>query len=43
MPGLLKKAKKDVWDDKFNTTLQEIAWETVTSYPHSGVKPMKGK
>lgn len=43
MLSLLKKAKKDAWDDKFNTTLQEIAWETVTSYPYSGIKAMKGK
>lgn len=43
MPNLLKKAKKDAWDDKFNRTLQELAWETVTNYPHSGVKAVKEK
>src|SRR4029079_16762112 len=36
VPGLLKKANKEAWDDKFNRTLQEIAWDTVTSYPYSG-------
>jgi|SRR5579872_3871952 len=43
MPKLLKDAKKDAWDEKFNRTLQEIAWETVTSYPYSGVKAEKEK
>jgi len=42
-PGLLKKTKKDAWDDKFNRALQELAWETVTCYPYSGVKAMKDK
>jgi hypothetical protein len=37
MPGLLKKAKKQAWDEKFNRTLQEMAWETVSDYPYSGV------
>jgi hypothetical protein len=43
MPGLLKNAKKEAWDDKFNRTLQEIAWETVSNYPYSGVKAEKEK
>jgi len=43
MPDLLKKAKKDAWNDKFNRTLQEIAWETASSYPSSGVKAAKDK
>jgi hypothetical protein len=43
MPGLLKKAKKDAWDDKFNKALQEIAWETVANYPYSGMKTEKEK
>jgi hypothetical protein len=43
MPGLLKNARKEGWDDKFNRTLQEIAWETVTSYPYGGVKAEKEK
>lgn len=37
MPGLLKKAKKQAWDEKVNRTLQEMAWETVSDYPYSGV------
>jgi hypothetical protein len=43
VPGLLKKARKEPWDEKFNRTLQEIAWETVTSYPYSGVPAAKEK
>ena len=43
MPGLLKNAKKEAWDDKFNRALQEIAWETVTNYPYSGVKAVAAK
>lgn len=43
LPGLLKNAKKEAWDDKFNRTLQEIAWETVTNYPPSGVGAEKDK
>jgi len=43
VPGLLKKAKKDACDDKFNRTLQEIAWEAVAKYPYSGVKVAKEK
>ncbi|QJW99258.1 hypothetical protein [Frigoriglobus tundricola] len=42
-PALLKKAKKDAWDDTFNRTLQEIAWETASNYPYSGVKPVPDK
>jgi len=36
-PSLLKNAKKANWDDAFNRALQELAWETVTNYPYSGV------
>ncbi len=43
MPGLLKNARKEAWDDKFNRNLQVIAWETVSSYPYSGVKADKEK
>jgi len=43
MPGLLKNAKKEAWDDRFNRTLQEIAWETASSYSYSGVTPAKEK
>jgi hypothetical protein len=42
-PGVLKKAKNDAWDDKFNRALQEIAWETASKYPYSGVKAPKDK
>ena len=40
-PRLLKNAKKEVWDDKLNRALQELAWETVIGYPHSGVGAAK--
>ena len=43
MTSLLKNAKKEAWDDKFNRALQEIAWDTVTTYPYSGVKEGKEK
>jgi hypothetical protein len=43
IPSLLKKANKEGWDDKFNRSLQEIAWETVTSYPYSGVTAAPAK
>ncbi len=35
MPGMLTKAKRKDWGDNFNRSLQELAWETVTSYPYS--------
>ena len=37
-PALLKNAKKEAWDEKFNRGLQEIAWETVSGYPYSGIE-----
>jgi len=43
MPSLLKNAKKEAWDDKFNRALQEIAWDTVTTYSYSGVTAAKEK
>jgi alpha-glucosidase len=43
MPSVLKKAKKEAWDEPFNRSLQELAWETVTSYPYSGVTAPKAK
>jgi hypothetical protein len=43
MPSVLKKAKKEAWNEQMNRALQEIAWETVTSYPYSGVRAAKGK
>lgn len=41
LPALLKKAKREAWDETFNRSLQELAWETVTKYPHSLVTPPK--
>jgi hypothetical protein len=39
IPEVLKKAPKQQWnDEKFNRSLQELAWETVINYPPSGVK-----
>ena len=38
MPELLRNAKRDDWDEKFNRTLQKIAWETARNYPYSGIK-----
>jgi hypothetical protein len=35
MPVMLKDAKREAWNEKFNRSLQELAWETVTNYPHS--------
>ena len=43
MPDALKNAKREEWDEKFNRSLQEIAWETVISYPYSGVVVAKKK
>jgi enterochelin esterase-like enzyme len=37
MPGVLKNARKEAWNDKFNRALQEIAWQTVSNYPYSGL------
>ena len=39
----MKNAKKEAWDDKFNRALQEIAWETVSGYPYSGVAAAPAK
>lgn len=35
MPAMLTKARRKDWGDNFNRSLQELAWETVTSYPYS--------
>ena len=35
MPSMLKNAKREAWDVKFNRSLQELAWETVVGYPPS--------
>ena len=37
MPGLLKRAKREAWDEKLSRSLQELAWETAANYPYSGV------
>jgi enterochelin esterase-like enzyme len=41
MSSLLKAGKK--YDNKTNRVLQEIAWETITSYPYTGVTAKPGK
>ena len=38
IPNVLKNAMRRQWDEKFNRTLQEIAWKTVINYPPSGVE-----
>lgn len=35
MPSMLKNVRREAWDEKFNRSLQELAWETVTKYPYS--------
>ena len=37
MPGQLKRAKREAWDEKLSRSLQELAWETAANYPYSGV------
>jgi hypothetical protein len=37
MPSTLKRANNPKFDEKFNKSLQELAWKVVTSYPLSGV------
>ena len=43
VPTMLKNAKRGAWDEKFNRSLQELAWETVTKYPYSLVTAAKVK
>ena len=43
MPAMLKNAKREAWDEKFNRSLQELAWETVTRYTYSLVTASKEK
>ena len=43
MPAMLKNAKRDVWEEGFNRSLQELAWETVIKYPQSLVTATKEK
>jgi hypothetical protein len=37
MPGLLKRAKREGWDEKLSRALQELAWDTAANYRYSGV------
>ncbi len=37
MPGPLKRAKREAWDEKLSRALQELAWDTAANYPYSGV------
>lgn len=41
MPSMLKNAKREAWNEPFNRSLQELAWETVTNYPESLVTEAK--
>lgn len=41
MPSILKNAKRDAWNEQFNRSLQELAWETVTNHPDSLVTAVK--
>jgi hypothetical protein len=43
MPAMLTNAKRQAWDEKFNRSLQDLAWETVTKYPPSFVTAAKEK
>ena len=38
IPSTLKKANNPKFDEAFNKSLQQLAWDTVTSYSYSGVK-----
>lgn len=40
---MLKNAKREAWGEKFNRSLQELAWETVSKYPYSLVTAPKEK
>ena len=43
VPAMLKKAKREAWDDNFNRSLHALAWESVTKYPGSLVAAPKEK
>ncbi len=43
MPTMLKNANREAWDEKFNRSLQELAWEAVSKYPYSLVTAPKAK
>jgi hypothetical protein len=38
--GVLKRAKREAWDEKLNRDLQELAWATAANYRFSGVTSM---
>jgi hypothetical protein len=38
LPPLLAKAGNPDWDEKLNRVLQEVAWDTVSKHPLSGVQ-----
>lgn len=40
-PALLKRARREAWDDKFNRALQELAWEVVSGYSYCGIAAKK--
>ncbi len=43
VPGILKNSGNPEYrEEKFNRTLQELAWKTVINYPQSGVKDQTG-
>lgn len=37
MPAMLKNAKREGWDEKFNRSLQELAWETARHYSYARI------
>jgi hypothetical protein len=41
MPAMLKNAGREAWNEPFNRSLQELAWDTVTSFPESLVPAAK--
>jgi hypothetical protein len=43
MPSMLKNARREAWDERFNRLLQQLAWETVTKYQYSLVTVVKEK
>lgn len=43
MPAMLKNARHEAWNEQFNRSLQELAWETVTNYRYSLVTAAKEK
>ena len=43
IPTMLKNAKREAWDERFNRSLQELAWDTVSKYPYSLVNAPKEK